>query len=94
MNKTTADPSLRSGPTLRSGRGGGVHTVPSGAKKGWLNVINVRVGSAYARKKDAVEEGRRLAQKLKVEHTIHRKDGVIGEKNSYGNDPVPPRDAR
>jgi hypothetical protein len=27
-----------------------------------------------------------LAQRLKVEHTVHRKDGVIGEKNSYGND--------
>ena len=75
-------------------RGGGVHTVPGGAKKGWLNVINVRVGSAYARKQDAVQEGRRLAQQLKVEHTIHRKDGVIGEKNSYGNDPNPPKDGR
>ncbi len=39
-----------------------------------------------------LQKGRRLAEKLEVEHTIHRKDGVIGEKNSYGNDPVPPKD--
>jgi hypothetical protein len=54
----------------------------------------VRVGSTYARKQDAVKDGRRLAQRLKVEHTVHRKDGVIGEKNSYGNDPNPPKDGR
>jgi hypothetical protein len=43
---------------------------------------------------DAVEAGREMARKLKVEHTIHRRDGVITEKNSYGNDPYPPKDAR
>lgn len=47
----TTDPSPRSGPSLRSGRRGGVHTVPGGAKNGWLNVINDRVGSTYARKR-------------------------------------------
>jgi hypothetical protein len=54
----------------------------------------VRIGSAYARKQDALKDGRRLAQRLKVEDTVHRKDGVIGEKNSYGNDPNPPKDGR
>jgi hypothetical protein len=29
-----------------------------------------------------------------VEHTIHRGDGQISEKNSYGNDPHPPKDGR
>ncbi len=27
----------------------------------------------------------------KTEHLIHKKDGTIGERNSYGNDPYPPR---
>ncbi|MBY0544383.1 MAG: DUF2188 domain-containing protein, partial [Gammaproteobacteria bacterium] len=27
----------------------------------------------------------------KVEHFIHGKDGKIQERNSYGNDPFPPR---
>jgi hypothetical protein len=28
-----------------------------------------------------------------VEHTIHLSDGLIGEQNSYGNHPFPPRDS-
>ena len=28
-----------------------------------------------------------MAQKTKVEHHIHKLDGTIGERNSYGNDP-------
>jgi hypothetical protein len=31
--------------------------------------------------------GRRMAQARKVEHTISNKDGTVGQKNSYGNDP-------
>ena len=40
-----------------------------------------------------VAAGREIAKRLKVEQTIHRADGVITEKNSYGNDPFPPRDS-
>jgi len=35
--------------------------------------------------------GRKMAQERGVEHTIRKLDGTIGEKNSYGNDPNPPR---
>jgi len=35
--------------------------------------------------------GRQMAQDRGVEHTIRKMDGTIGEKNSYGNDPHPPR---
>lgn len=38
--------------------------------------------------------GRQMAQERGVEHTIKRMDGTIGEKNSYGNDPRPPRGSR
>lgn len=31
--------------------------------------------------------GRKMAQDRKVEHTVRKLDGTIGEKNSYGNDP-------
>ena len=30
--------------------------------------------------------GRQMAMDRKVEHTIRKLDGTIGEKNSYGND--------
>ena len=38
--------------------------------------------------------GRSAAKRDGVEHTIKKMDGTIGEKNSYGNDPNPPRDKR
>ena len=68
-----------------------VHTVPSDSGSGWWNKRKGRIVSRHRTKADAVEAGREMARKLKVEHTIHRQDGVITEKNSYGNDAFPPR---
>ncbi len=39
-----------------------------------------------------MENSIREAKKKKVEHVIHNKDGKISDKDSYGNDPFPPRD--
>ena len=73
-------------------RGGGVHTVPArGSRRGWWNEVDGKVKSRHHLKELAVEAGRVIAGQLAVEHTIHRADGTIGEKNSYGNDPHPPR---
>jgi hypothetical protein len=74
-------------------RGGGVHTVPSPVTSGWWNKVGGKVISRHRLKDDAVEAGRAIARDLKVEHTIHLSDGTIGEKNSYGNDPFPPKDS-
>jgi len=73
-------------------RGKDVHTVPDG--KGWINKRNGRTVSRHRTKEVAVEVGRQMARTLKVEHTIHGQDGVIQDKNSYGNDPCPPKDKR
>jgi hypothetical protein len=73
-------------------RGGGVHTVPSPEGKGWCNEVDGEIISRHRYKESAEEAGRAIAKQLRVEHTIHRGDGVISEKNSYGNDPFPPRD--
>jgi Uncharacterized protein conserved in bacteria (DUF2188) len=35
--------------------------------------------------------GRGMAVERKVEHIIENKDGEIGQRNSYGNDPHPPK---
>jgi len=74
-------------------RGGGVHTVPKLEGSGWVNEVNGKILSRHRTKDVAVEAGREIATRLKVEHSIHRSDGVISEKNSYGNDPFPPRDS-
>jgi hypothetical protein len=75
-------------------RGGGVHTVPSPIGRGWWNKVDGQRVTRHRTKESAVEVGREIARRLKVEHTIHLSDGTIGEKNSYGNDPYPPRDSR
>jgi hypothetical protein len=68
-----------------------VHTVPT--DDGWANKREgaTRASNTHARKADAEAAGRAAAKKDGVEHLIHRKDGTIGERNSYGNDPHPPK---
>lgn len=69
-----------------------VHTVPSGS--GWANKQGGKETSQHRTKAAAQEEGRRQAIRSETEHVIHNKDGKISGKNSYGNDPCPPKDKR
>ncbi len=68
-----------------------VHTVPHG--DGWANRRegSKRVSKTFDRKAEAQGAGRLTAKRDKTEHIIHKKDGSIGERNSYGNDPHPPK---
>jgi hypothetical protein len=73
-------------------RRGGVHTVLAPARlRVWCNRVDGRIATVHPTKKSAVTVGRDLARLYRKEHTIHRKDGVITAKNSYGNDAFPPR---
>ncbi len=45
-----------------------------------------------ARKEDAVNIGRELAQRDGTELIVQRRDGTIQSKDSFGKDPYPPRD--
>ena len=51
-----------------------------------------KVLSRHRTKADAVVAGRGYARHAHVEHTIHTADGVMAEKNSYADDPSPPKD--
>jgi hypothetical protein len=42
----------------------------------------------FPTKAEAQQAGRETAKRDGVEHVIHNKDGQIGERNSYGNDPA------
>ncbi len=68
-----------------------VHTVPHG--DGWANrrAGSDRVNKVYSTKAEAQAAGRETACREQTEHLIHRRDGTIGERNSYGNDPHPPK---
>ena len=69
-----------------------VHTVPNPTGSGWVNEVGGREVSRHIRKDTATDAGRRLAIQKETEHVIHNLDGKIGRKNSYGNDPCPPKD--
>lgn len=64
-----------------------IHTVPASGR--WENK-RAGEGSALSRhetKEEAVEAGRAQAIRDQAEHIIHKEDGRIGERNSYGSDP-------
>jgi Uncharacterized protein conserved in bacteria (DUF2188) len=60
---------------------------------GWQNKVegNQRASNVAPTKAEAQAEGRRMAEERKTEHKIQDKHGQIKERNSYGNDPFPPR---
>ncbi len=76
----------------RMHRGGGIHTVPNPRGSGWVNEESGEVVSRHRTRERAVIRGRQLARRQRVEHPIHLLNGRIGEKNSYGYDPFPPKD--
>ncbi len=67
------------------------HTVPT--EGGWQNRREgaSRGGPTFATKAEAEVAGREQAKRDKSEHVVHNKDGQIGSRSSYGNDPHPPR---
>ena len=67
---------------------GFVHTVKSEGR--WENTIEGEgrsLPAPFETKDEAVAAGRVEAQRRKTEHVIHREDGSIEDRNSYGNDP-------
>jgi hypothetical protein len=67
---------------------GFVHTVFKDDE--WINEVEggSPFGVAYATKESAVKVGRQRAREARTEHLIHNRDGTIGERYSYGNDPA------
>jgi len=68
------------------------HVVPN-LKGGW----SVRKGGAqkatkrFDTQKEAIQFAKRVSKKQRAELYIHRRDGLIREKNSYAKDPHPPK---
>lgn len=75
-------------------KGGNVHTVKNSQGSGWVNKVQGKVTSHHRTQTTAAVAGRKQAQQNQAEHVIHRPTGQIREKNSYGNDPNPPKDQR
>lgn len=52
---------------------------------------NEKVTSVHPTQRDAIEVAREIARNQQSELLIHGENGQIRERNSYGNDPFPPR---
>lgn len=50
--------------------------------------------STHRTQSAANETGRQMAKIHQVELVIHGRDGKIRDKDSFGNDPFPPKDKR
>jgi hypothetical protein len=58
----------------------------SGGETPWCNALKVTEPQ-----RAAIGAGKKLAGCDRSELLVHREDGRIREKNSYGNDPRPPK---
>ena len=70
------------------------HVVPSAS--GWAvkKSGSERVSKTFETKDKAVKYGRELSRNEKTELYVHKRNGMIQNKNSYGNDPNPPQDRK
>lgn len=71
-----------------------VHIVPSG--NGWAVKQEGKAGpvSNHRTQGAAEDAGRRVAKISQSELVIHRANGQIRDKDSYGKDPNPPKDTK
>ena len=53
-----------------------------------------RATKNFNRQQDAINYARNIAINQQSELVIHRRNGTIRDKDSYGNDPCPPRDTK
>ncbi len=67
------------------------HVVPTSNGWGVKGANNTRITQKFDTQKQAIERAREIAINQKSELLIHGKNGQIREKNSYGNDPYPPK---
>lgn len=69
-----------------------VEVLPRGAE--WAVHVQGEAGdrSLHGRKIEAERAGRALARQLRTEFVIKNRRGQIIDRDSYGNDPFPPRD--
>ncbi len=70
------------------------HVVPAGDKWGVRGAGNSRLTSTHDTQSAATSRAREIAINQSSEVVIHRPNGQIRDKDSYGNDPMPPRDRK
>lgn len=74
---------------------GNTHVIAS-IQGGWSvrKTGSERAEKNFDTKDEAVRYGRKVARERNGELVIHRRDGLISERNTYGRDPAPSRDRK
>lgn len=67
------------------------HVVPRNREWAVRGAGNSRVTSIHSSQSNAAAAARRIAENQRSEVVAHRSDGRIRNRNSYGNDPYPPK---
>jgi len=78
----------------RKTNGANLHVVPR--VDGWAVRAegSTRATSLHNSQREAVEAARKLAKEAATQLVIHGRDGRIRERDSYGSDPLPPKQPR
>lgn len=83
---------------INSLRGGGMgknqHVVRKGDVWGVKGENNQKASSLHNTQAQAIKAAIKIAKNEKSEVIIHGMDGKIRDKDSYGNDPCPPKDTK
>jgi Uncharacterized protein conserved in bacteria (DUF2188) len=67
------------------------HVLPYGDKWAIKGEGNGRMTSVHDTQAEAVDRAREIARRQKSELLVHGRDGEIRSRDSYGNDPFPPK---
>jgi uncharacterized protein YdaT len=67
------------------------HVVPHEGKWAVRGERNERVTEVFETQREAIDRAREIARNQDSELLIHGEDGRIRARDSYGNDPFPPR---
>ncbi len=67
------------------------HVVPHGEQWAVRGAGNQHATSLHSTQAAAIEAARTIAIRQQTELFIHRPNGQIRERNSYGGDPFPPQ---
>lgn len=68
------------------------HVVPRGDEWAIVRPGNGRASGIFDTRQKAIEQGRQIAQNNRSEILIHGRNGQIRARDSFGDDPFPPRD--
>jgi hypothetical protein len=71
-----------------------VHVVQRENGWGTLREGGQRASQVYGTQAQAIDAGRQMARQGQGELLIHGQDGRIRARDSYGNDPCPPKDSK